>query len=126
MLWAQNYDPLGSPWLSTVFAAIPLVVLLGTLAFLRWRAPVAALAGLAAALLIAVVVFDMPALHALAAAGFGAAYGLLPIGWIVLNIHLHVTANAGARAVRDPADSISGITDDSRLQLCSSRSLAPF
>ena len=51
MIWSQSYDPLGAPWLSTLVAAVPLFVLLGGLALLRWRAPVAALAGLVAALL---------------------------------------------------------------------------
>ena len=117
MLWSQNYDPLGSPWLSTLLAAVPLVVLLGTLAFLRWRAPFAALAGLVAALVIAMFVFGMPVTQAFAAAGFGAAYGLLPIGWIVLNIIFmyQLTLERGQFAVL--RDSIAGVTDDSRLQL---------
>src|SRR5512145_384390 len=86
MPWPQTYDPMGSLALSTVLAALPVVVLLGTLAALRWPAHLAALAGLASALVIAVVPFGMPAPMALASAGYGAMYGLLPIGWIVLNV----------------------------------------
>jgi len=117
MIWSQNYDPLGLAWASTLLAAVPLAVLLGTLAFLRWRAPVAALAGLAAALLIAILAFHMPTQRALAAAAFGAAYGLLPIGWIVLNIIFlyQLTLERGQFAVM--RDSIASVTDDSRLQL---------
>jgi lactate permease len=117
MTWSQNYDPLGLPWLSTVLATIPLAVLLGSLAILRWRAPVAALAGLAAALLVATIAFGMPLRLALSAAGFGAAYGLLPIGWIVLNIIFmyQLTLERGQFAIL--RDSIAGIVDDSRLQL---------
>jgi lactate permease len=117
MTWSQNYDPLGLPWLSTLLATVPLAVLLGGLAILRWRAPVAALAGLAAALLVATLVFGMPVRLALSAAGFGAAYGLLPIGWIVLNIIFmyQLTLERGQFAVL--RDSIAGIVDDSRLQL---------
>jgi lactate permease len=117
MTWSQNYDPLGIPWLSTLLATIPVVVLLGGLAFFRWRAPVAALAGLAAALLVAIVAFGMPVKLAFTAAGFGAVYGLLPIGWIVLNIIFmyQLTLERGQFAVL--RDSIAGIVDDSRLQL---------
>jgi len=84
MPWIQTYDPLGSPWLSTIAAALPIGLLLVTLAVLRWRAQWAALTGLTAALLISVGLFGMPVAAAASAAFYGAAYGLFPIGWIVL------------------------------------------
>jgi len=117
VIWSQNYDPLGLSWLSTVLAATPVVVLLGGLAFLRLRAHVAALAALATALVVAVFAFGMPARLAARAAAFGAASGLLPIGWIVLNIIFlyQLTSESGKFQVL--RDSISGITEDSRLQL---------
>ncbi|HEV7633588.1 MAG TPA: L-lactate permease [Steroidobacteraceae bacterium] len=117
MIWSQNYDPLGHPWLSTLLATLPLAVLLGGLAIMRWRAPVAALAGLATALLVAIAVFGMPVGLATRAAAYGAAYGLMPIGWIVLNIIFlyQLTQERGHFAVL--RDSIAGVTDDSRLQL---------
>ena len=37
MPWIQSYDPLGSPWSSTLLAALPIGLLLVTLAVLRWR-----------------------------------------------------------------------------------------
>ena len=86
MIWEQNYDPLHSPLLSTLVAAIPIVVLLGTIAFLKIRIHYAALLGLAISLLVAVLVFHMPAAAATATAFYGAAYGLFPIGWIILNL----------------------------------------
>jgi lactate permease len=117
MIWSQDYDPLGLPWLSTLMAALPLAVLLSTLAILRWRAPLAALAGLATALVVTIGIFGMPMPRAFSAAAFGAAYGLLPIGWIVLNIIFlyQLTLETGQFAVL--RDSIAGITADSRLQL---------
>src|SRR3982750_83947 len=83
--WIQVYDPLGSPWLSTAAASLPIVLLLVALAVLEWRAQIAALAGLVSALAIATIVFGMPIGAATATAVYGAAYGFLPIGWIVLN-----------------------------------------
>jgi lactate permease len=117
MVWAQNYNPLGSPWLSTLIAALPLAVLLGSLALLRMRAPVAAVMGLVAALLVATLAFGMPIQQALSAAGYGAAYGLLPIGWIVLNVIFmyQLTLERGQFDVL--RNSIAGVVEDSRLQL---------
>ncbi len=117
MLWSQNYDPFGSPWISTVVAAVPLVVLLGSLALLRLRAPAAAIAGLIAALVVAIFAFHMPVQQAFAAAGFGAAYGLLPIGWIVLNVIFmyQLTLDRGQFEVL--RNSIASVVEDSRLQL---------
>lgn len=86
MTWQQAYNPLGSGVLSALVAAIPIIVLLGTLAFLRFKAHRAALLSLAAALVIAVAIFGMPAGKAGAVTVFGAAYGLSPIGWIILNV----------------------------------------
>lgn len=83
--WIQVYDPLASAWLSTAAAALPIVLLLATLGLLEWRAHYAALAGLVSALAIAVLVYGMPAPTALATTVYGAAYGFLPIGWIILN-----------------------------------------
>ena len=83
--WPQHYTPLGSLPLSALVAALPIVVLLALLGFWHARAHVAALAGLAAAMLIAILVFGMPTQLAVAAIGDGMLYGLFPIGWIVLN-----------------------------------------
>jgi len=84
MPWLQVYDPLNSQFLSTLVAATPIVVLLGLLGWGHVSAHKAAAAGLITALLAAIFVFHMPATTALAAAANGAAYGLFPIGWIVV------------------------------------------
>ena len=75
MSWQQVYDPLGNGILSALVASIPIIVLLGTLAFLRLKAHRAAILGLAAAFVIAVAVFGMPVEKAGAVTIFGAAYG---------------------------------------------------
>src|ERR687897_868178 len=117
MTWTQTYDPLGQPWLSTLCAALPIVALLGSLAFLRLRAHTAALIGLGTSLLMATAVFGMPVAMALASAGYGAAFGLLPIGWIVLNVIFlyQLTAERGLFATL--RQSITHVTTDARLQL---------
>ncbi len=117
MVWQQIYDPLGSMFLSTLVASIPVVVMLVGLGFLHLKAHVAAGAGLLAAILIAVFAYGMPAEMAGKAALLGGLTGLVPIGWIVLNIiFLHqLTEQNGSFKVLQ--DSIAGITADRRLQL---------
>jgi lactate permease len=85
-MWSQVYDPFNNVWLSTLAAAIPVVVMLAALAFFHIKAHIAALMGLISALVVAIVGFTMPADTALSAALYGAAYGLFPIGWIILNV----------------------------------------
>ena len=116
MVWQQVYYPL-NPWLSTILAAIPVVVLLGSLAFFRIAAHWAAILGLLSAVLVAVLVFSMPASMAGEAAILGALFGLLPIGWIVLNIIFlyQLTKDKGYFQVLQ--DSIANVSEDRRLQL---------
>ena len=85
MNWYQGYYPLGSLFLSALVAALPVIVLLGLLGFFHVKAHWAALLGLASAVSISVLVYQMPPRLTFSSAGFGAAYGLFPIGWIVLN-----------------------------------------
>ena len=117
MPWSQVYDPLGHPWLSTLFASLPIVVLLGALALFKIKAHTAALLALATSIIIAVFVFGMPAKMASSSLVFGAAYGLFPIGWIILNVIFlyQLTKERGLFDVL--RHSITGITQDSRLQL---------
>jgi lactate permease len=117
MPWPQRYDPLGSPFLSTLVALAPVVLLLGLLATRRVRAEWAALVGLSASIAVAVIAIGMPAGMALRAALFGAAYGLFPIGWILLNVLFlyRLTVEQGAFDVLQR--SIAQLTTDKRLQL---------
>jgi lactate permease len=117
MNWRQVYDPLSSVGLSTVLAALPIVILLGGLALFRLRAHVAALLGLGASLLMAVLIFTMPAGMALRTAGLGAAYGLFPIGWIILNVIFLYDLTVEKGHFKVMQDSLTGITRDRRLQL---------
>ena len=117
MEWLQNYDPLGNAWLSTLVAAIPVVVLLGLIAILEVRIHLAALIGLAAALAIAIGVYGMPMKAAGATTAYGAAYGLFPIGWIILNLMFlyQLTVQKGLFAVL--RSSLAGLAPDPRVQV---------
>lgn len=117
MIWSQVYDPLGSRWLSTLVAALPVVVLLGLVALGHIRAWMAALLGLGVALGVALWGFGMPGQAALGAAVYGAAYGLFPIGWIVVNVlFLHtMTVESGRFDVL--RERLTRLAPDRRVQL---------
>ncbi len=84
--WAQSYDPAHHWLLSAAWSALPLCVLLVIMGVFRVKGHLAALAGLAAAILIAIGIFHLPVGMGLLAAGYGAAYGLFPIAWIVFPV----------------------------------------
>jgi lactate permease len=116
--WSQQYTPvLDNLPLSALVAALPVIVLLGLLGFLRVKAHVAALAGLATAFVVALVVFGMPLPLASAALVNGALFGLFPIGYIVLMaIFVYdITVRTGQFAV--VRDSIGTLASDRRIQL---------
>ena len=115
--WSQGYDPTGHWLLSTLIAALPVVVLLGSLAFGHVKAHYAALLGLATALVVAIFGFHMPARMAAATAVYGAAYGLFPIGWIVLNVIFMYQLTVESGRFKVLQHSMTGITQDRRLQL---------
>ncbi len=116
-MWSQVYDPFNNIWLSTLAAAIPVVVMLAALAFFHIKAHIAALMGLVSALVVAIVGFTMPADTALSAALYGAAYGLFPIGWIILNVIFLYQLTDRKGQFKILRESIAGISGDRRLQL---------
>jgi lactate permease len=117
MTWSQNYTPLAdSIGLSALVAALPVVTLLALLAFWHVRAHRAALVGLLAAAGIAIGVYGMPTQLALAAAGYGAAFGLFPIGWIVLNAIFIYNLSVETGGFKVLQDRMSGLSHDRRIQ----------
>ena len=115
MPWSQNYAPLGDV-LSPIVAALPVVTLLGLLAFWHVRAQFAALAGVLVAASIAVFVYRMPAPLMGMAAAYGAAFGLFPIGWIVLNAIFIFDLSVATGQFEVLQRQIAGISRDRRVQ----------
>jgi lactate permease len=116
MPWSQTYAPLGGLGVSALVAAVPVVVLMALLAFWHVRAHLAAAVALLAAGTIAVAVYGMPIPLAVAAAGYGAAFGLLPIGWLVVNaIFIYqLSVETGQFVVLQRQ--IAGVSRDRRIQ----------
>ena len=84
MNWTQVYDPLGHWWLSTLVAALPIIVLFTLLAGLKVKPHWCAIAGAFTAVVVGILVFHMPAALAISAFAYGVAFGVLKIAWIVL------------------------------------------
>jgi len=114
-IWVQSYDPFGSAWLSPLVAGVPILLLLGLLV-VGLSAPFAALAGLVSALAVAIFAYQMPTGMAFASAGYGACFGLLPIGWIVLSAVFlyHLTVRTGQFEI--VKRSVAAISPDRRMQ----------
>ncbi|WZO95837.1 L-lactate permease [Isosphaeraceae bacterium EP7] len=115
-MWTQNYDPFGLWPLSTLAAALPVLVLLGLLAWGHLPAWKAALAGLMTAAALAVGAFGMPPQMALASAGVGLVFALFRIVWLIIAaVFLYDIAVAtGQFAVME--SSIAGLSGDRRIQ----------
>jgi lactate permease len=116
-MWSQVYNPLHSTVLSALLAAVPVVVLLGALGVLHLKAHVAALLGLAASVAISIFEFGMPVQMSVMSAVYGAAYGLVPIGWIILNVMFLYQLTLEKGHFKILQNSIASVTEDRRLQL---------
>jgi lactate permease len=117
MTWLQNYDPLGSPVISTLIAASPAVVLLASIGLVRMRIHLAALVGLATALVVAVGVYSMPVSTAAATAIYGAMYGLFPIGWLILNVMFLYQLTVERGRFELLRGSLAAVAPDARIQV---------
>jgi lactate permease len=115
--WTQNYDPFGSWPLSTLVAALPVLTLFIVLVGLRKRVWFSAMCGMLMAVILALVVFRMPAQMVGAAAANGVIFGILRIAWIIIaSMFLYnVAVETGQFQVMK--DSIASLSSDKRLQL---------
>jgi lactate permease len=114
--WSQVYTPAGHWFLSALVAGLPVLVLFYLLAVRRASAPLSASGGALTAILVATVVCRMPVPLALTSFLYGAAFGLLPIGYVVFAaIFLYqISLDSGQFAVMK--GSIGNLTADRRLQ----------
>ena len=115
-MWQQNYTPLGSLPFSALVAALPIFTLLLLLGILRKPAWVAALSGLAATILVAVFLYGMPLGKVIGATTYGAAFGLFPIGWIVIWAVFLYRLTLDTGKFEFIKHSIGSLTKDRRLQ----------
>jgi len=117
MQWIQVYDPFGRWWLSTLVAALPIIVLLGLLAGVKVKPHWCAIAGASTAVLVAIVFFKMPAALAAMSFAYGVAFGALKIAWIVLAAVFLYDISVETGQFEIMKESIAGITPDRRLQV---------
>jgi lactate permease len=117
MQWTQIYDPFGRWWLSTLVAALPIIVLFVLLASLKIKPHWCAIAGALTAVAVAITFFKMPPVLAAISFGYGVAFGVLKIAWIVLAaVYLYdISVETGQFEIMK--ESIAGITPDRRLQV---------
>jgi lactate permease len=117
MQWTQIYDPLGHWWLSTLVAGLPIIILFSLLAGVKVKPHWCAIAGAATAVVVAIIFFKMPPVLAALSFGYGVAFGVLKIAWIVLAaVYLYdISVETGQFEIMK--ESIAGITADRRLQV---------
>ncbi len=120
--YQQLLDPLaehnipGSVIWSTLLAALPVLVLFWLLVPRRWLASKAGGAGALTAIIVAITAYGMPWDKALAAFGYGVAFGLLPVGWTIFCAMLlyNITVETGQFSV--VRRSVAGLSGDARIQ----------
>ncbi len=117
MHWTQVYDPFGRWWLSTLAATLPIFVLFGLLVGLKVKPHWCAISGATTAAFVAVVFFKMPVVLALTSFGYGVAFGLLKIAWIVLAAVFLYDISVATGQFEIMKESVAGITADRRLQV---------
>jgi len=116
-VWSQPYYLFGKGLgFSALLAVIPTLLLLYLLAVKRKASWIAALAGLAATLVLAIAAYGMSLRHAVSSAANGACFGIFPISWIVFwaLVLYEITVTTGKFEVIK--DSIGSITSDKRMQ----------
>ena len=116
-MWQQTYTPImQSVAMSSLVAALPIFTLLFLLGGLRKPAWIAAMSGLAAAIAVSIVAYGMPVNLMFSSIGYGAAFGLFPISWVVFwaVVLYRITVDTGKFEIIK--DSVGSLTQDRRIQ----------
>ena len=116
-IWIQNYDPFQNQVLSTLAAAFPILLLFACIGLFRLKIFPSAVISLGAAFGVAVLINRMPAVSALASALYGVAYGLFPIGWILLNVVFLYQLAVRRGHMEILRQSLASIAPDPRIQI---------
>ncbi|MDQ0997975.1 lactate permease [Phyllobacterium ifriqiyense] len=116
-MWNQVYNPFNNAVLSTLAAAVPVVILLALIASNKVKVHLAAIIALIAANLVAIYIFTMPADLSLRASLLGVITGFFPIGWIVLNVIFLYRLTVEKGVFETLQNTIGGVTRDRRLQI---------
>src|SRR5579863_4467331 len=115
--WAQDFNPLGNAWLSTLAAAIPISTLVYFLAVRRITAWKAAVCGFVAAVIVAVALFRMPPGLVVGAVADGLVYGWFRIAWIAVAAVFVYDISVESGQFELVKKSIGDISGDRRLQV---------
>jgi lactate permease len=126
-VYSQNYNPLGNSLLSTLVAAVPILVLLYFIALHPHRddrgqrhlgisAPWAAFAGVVAAFVVSLLVMGMPTVTAVSSFISGVLNGFIGIVWIIIGAMLLYTITLISGKFEIVKESITHISFDRRLQ----------
>lgn len=116
-VWAQNYDPAGNIWLSSLIALIPIAFFFLALAVFRLKGYVAGTITVILALLVAILFYGMPVDRALASGVYGFFYGLWPIAWIIVGAVFLYKISVKTGQFEIIRSSILSVTEDQRLQM---------
>ncbi|MGE0102848.1 MAG: L-lactate permease [Blastocatellales bacterium] len=115
--WTQNYDPLGFWFISTLVASLPVLTLFFVLVAMRKRVWFSAMCGMLMAVVLALLVFRMPAPMVGAAAVHGVIFGILRIAWIIISSMFLYNVAVETGQFQVMKDSIANLSSDKRLQL---------
>ncbi len=115
--WTQVYDPFNNIWLSAFIALIPIIFFFLALTAFRMKGHIAATITVMLAIVIAILFYDMPIMMVAATTGYGFAFGLWPISYIVIGaVYLYkLSVKSGQFDII--RSSIVSITDDKRIQM---------
>ena len=117
MVWEQQYNPLGNAALSTMVAALPVILLLAGIAWFQIQIHIAASLGLLAAAAVALFAYHMPVSAVGGTVLYGALYGLFPIGWIILNLMFLYGLTVERGLFDNLRASLASLTPDPRVQV---------